>query len=120
MSYPTGGFQPPMPERNPDDGRTNKIVGYLIGGLVIGPILAVGFPLLGLAIASGATTEDDTPFAVGLIAGLAAPILLPIPLLFARPTRPWGVGIMAGAALTLIVFGGLCAAIIYSFNNSSV
>ena len=112
MSYPTPG-----PSNEPKDS-TNKVVGYLIGGLVIGPVLAIGCPFLAIGIASGVDTTDDTPFAIGIVAGLALPFLLPIPLLFGRGTRPWGVGILAGAALTLIVLGGLCAGIIYLFNQS--
>ena len=47
QQFPPGSFPPP-PQRPPDT--TNKLLGYLLGGLLIGPILAVVCPLLGLEI----------------------------------------------------------------------
>jgi hypothetical protein len=102
---------------------SNKLLGYLLGGLLIGPILAVGCPFLGLALGSAASTSandySDTPLVIGIIAGIAAPLLIPVPLLFRPSTRPWGVGILIGAALTVIVLGGLCAGFIYLLSQES-
>lgn len=117
--YPTDPQRPDHPQQ-PDGG--NKLLGYLLGGLLIGPMLAVGFPFLGLAIGSSisdaSTDYDDTPLAVGIIAGLVLPLVVPIPFLFGRATRPWGVGMLIGAALTMIILGGLCAGFIYLLTQS--
>ena len=102
---------------------SNKLLGYLLGGLLIGPILAVGCPFLGLVIGGSLSTASndysDTPLAIGLIAGIAAPLLIPVPFLFRPSTRPWGVGMLIGAALTMIVLGGLCAGFIYLLSQES-
>ncbi|MEZ0577154.1 hypothetical protein [Nocardioides sp. MH1] len=103
--------------------KTNKVLGYLLGGLVIGPILAVGCPFLGVVVGGSASTQSndysDTPIAIGIIAGLLLPLLIPVPLLFRPATRPWGVGILIGAALTMIVLGGICAGFIYLLSQES-
>ena len=102
---------------------SNKLLGYLLGGLLIGPILAVGCPFLGLVIGGSLSTASnnysDTPLGIGLVAGILAPLLIPVPLLFRPSTRPWGVGILIGAALTMIVLGGLCAVFIYLLSQES-
>ncbi len=115
MSQPPYGSYPG--QRPPNSG-ISPWVGYLVGALVLGPILAVFCPSLALLIGAGTLDAYDSGdgFVVAIIAGLVAPLLLPIPLLFTKPTRPWGVGILIGVALTLIVLGGLCAAIIASLN----
>ncbi|HWJ66193.1 MAG TPA: hypothetical protein VNT31_05925 [Nocardioides sp.] len=116
--------QPPPPygAYQQESDRSNKLLGYLLGGLLIGPLLAVACPFLGLSIGSGISgaTNDysDTPLAIGVVAGLVAPLLIPVPLLFGRRTRPWGVGILLGAALTMIVLGGLCVGFIYLLTQS--
>jgi hypothetical protein len=101
----------------------NKMLGYLLGGLLIGPALAVGCPFLGLALGSSASTAANdysgTPIAIGIVTGLLLPLLIPIPLLFKPATRPWGVGILIGAALTMIVLGGICAGFIYLLSQES-
>jgi hypothetical protein len=114
QQFPPGSLPPP-PQRPPDT--TNKLLGYLLGGLLIGPALAVVCPLVGLGIGSSFSTQandyDGTPVAIGVVGGILVPLLVPIPFLTSRRTRPWGVGMLAGAALTMIVFGGLCAGFIY-------
>lgn len=121
QQFPPGSFPPPPAQRPPDS--TNKLLGYLLGGLLIGPLLAVACPLLGLAIGSAFSTRandyDGTPIGIGIVAGILLPLLLPIPFLTRPATRPWGVGMLAGAALTMIVFGGLCAGFIYLLSQGS-
>ncbi len=120
QQFPPGSFPPP-PQRPPDT--TNKLLGYLLGGLLIGPILAVVCPLLGLAIGSSFSTQandyDGTPVAIGIIGGILLPLLVPVPFLTSARTRPWGVGMLAGAAITMIVFGGLCAGFIYLLSQEA-
>ncbi len=102
---------------------SNKVLGYLLGGLLIGPILAVGCPFLGVIVGGSASTDandySDTPLLIGLVAGLLLPLLIPVPLLFKPASRPWGVGILIGAALTMIVLGGICASFIYLLSQES-
>lgn len=106
------------PYRPPDQG-VSPWVGYLIGSLVIGPILAIGIPFLALAVFGATAYDSDNAFVVAAILGLVLPFLLPIPLLFGKATRPWGVGILIGVAVTLIVLGGLCAGFIYLLSQES-
>lgn len=54
----------------------------------------------------------------GSVTGLALPWVIGFGLLFKKATRPWGVGILIGVAVTEIVCGGLCVAIIQGLNNS--
>ena len=113
MSYPSG----------PPGNNTNKILGYLLGILLIGPALAVICPFLGIAIGSAGSSASndysDTPIVVGLVGGIALPFLIPIPFLFKPATRPWGVGMLIGVALTVIVLGGICAGFIYLLSQES-
>jgi hypothetical protein len=44
-------------------------------------------------------------------------LLIPLVLLSNHSTRWWGVGILIGYFLTLIVLGGACVAIIASFSG---
>jgi hypothetical protein len=44
-------------------------------------------------------------------------LLVPLVLLLNESTRWWGVGILIGYFLTLIVLGGACVAIIASFSG---
>lgn len=100
--YPPPGSQPPR-------GRGWEI----FGGVVVGGIAAILVPLLGLAIASG----FDNGF-VGFFASLVLVPIVGIGLLFSRASRPWGLGILIGWAVALIVVGGSCVAIIASLNGS--
>lgn len=114
MSYPSG----------PPENRTNKVLGYLLGILLIGPALAVVCPFLGVSIgnvvsSAGDDGYSDTPYLVGLIAGLVAPFVIPVPFLLKPATRPWGVGMLIGVALTVIVLGGICVGFIYLLSQES-
>ena len=89
-------------------------VALLVGALVLGPVLAIGLPVLILAIYGSVSVDDDgTAFVWLLVLGIVLPFLLPVPLLFRKGSRPWGVGILIGVAITVIVIGGLCAGLIY-------
>ena len=50
-------------------------------------------------------------------APLVVGLLIPLVLLLNESTRWWGVGILIGYFLTLIVLGGACVALIASFSG---
>ena len=102
--------QPPVPPDAfvpPKEGHALE----LVLGSVIGGVDAVVTGVLGLVmsanIANGAW--GFAPLVVGL--------LIPLVLLLNESTRWWGVGILIGYFLTLIVLGGACVALIASFSG---
>lgn len=99
----------PQPNPQPKRGRGWEI----FGGVVVGGISAILLPLIVLAIAAGAGSNFGP---VEVILGLALVPLIGIGLLFGKGTRPWGVGILIGWAIAVIVVGGSCVAIIASLN----
>ena len=99
---PTPGAQPPKRGRGWET----------FGGVVVGGIITILLPLMSLAIA------DQTGVGALIVAVLLVPAL-GLALLFGSSTRPWGTGILIGWAITLIVVGGSCVAIIASLNGSS-
>ncbi len=100
--------QPPPPPRPPQrtpqrPGRAVPlVVGALLGAfdLVISTVTALG---VGGQLGSGVAW---VPPAIGL--------LVPVVLLFPVATRWWGVGLLMGYFLTLIVLGGACVALLSS------
>ena len=103
--------QPPVPPADPfvppEKGHALEVVlGAVIGGVdtvvtgVLGLVMSANF-------ANGAW--GFVPLVVGL--------LIPLVLLLNESTRWWGVGILIGYFLTLIVLGGACVAIIASFSG---
>ena len=63
--------------------------------------------LLGLGV--GSSVDSFSLAFLGPVVGLAIPVVL----LFNPATRWWGVGMLIGYFLTLIVLGGACAVILY-------
>ena len=109
MSQPPGppppGYGPPPPAASP--GRTlSLVVGALLGGvdLVVTTLLGIGV---------GSSTSSFYVSFLGPLVGLAIPIVL----LFNVATRWWGVGMLIGYFLTLIVLGGACAVILTSLGS---
>ena len=103
--------QPPVPQPDafvpPRKGHTLELlVGAVLGGVdvVVTGVLGV---VVSANIANGAW--GFAPLVVGL--------LVPVVLLFDDTTRWWGVGILIGYFLALIVLGGACVAIIASFSG---
>ena len=103
--------QPPVPPADPfvppEKGHTLELVlGAVVGGVdvvipgVLGLVFSANF-------ANGAW--GFAPLVVGL--------LIPLVLLLNESTRWWGVGILIGYFLTLIVLGGACVALIASFSG---
>ena len=103
--------QPPAP---PSDAFVPPRKGHaleLVLGAVIGGVDAVVTGVLGLVLSAN-TANGAWGFAP-LVVGL----LIPLALLLHETTRWWGVGILIGYFLTLIVLGGACVAIIASFGG---
>jgi len=126
---PDPGWQPPgpPPEQQPpvqnpygapstsyyqpvDSGGMSNAVKVVLGA-VIG--VAGGFFLwLAAAIAfASTTTGEDTGF---LFFAAVTPLVVPAPLLIWKATRPWGVGLLIGTAISCIGMSGLCASLISS------
>ena len=113
MSQPPGpppgpppGYGPPGPPPA-SSGRTLPLV---VGGL-LGGVDVVVTTLLGLGV--GSSVDSFSLAFVGPVLGLAIPVVL----LFNVATRRWGVGMLIGYFLTLIVLGGACAAILYTLTT---
>jgi len=103
--------QPPVPPAGygapPKRGHTLELlVGALLGG-----VDAVVTGVLGVVVAGnvGNGVWSFGPPVVGL--------LVPVVLLLNESTRWWGVGILIGFFLTLIVLGGACVALISAFSG---
>ncbi len=111
MSYPPPA-QPPAPPPGrygppPKQGHALELVlGALLGGIDVVLATFVAFGLVG-------STSSGVGFLVGPVVGL----LIPVVLLFNASTRWWGVGILIGFFLTLIVLGGACVALLSSLGG---
>jgi hypothetical protein len=103
--------QPPVPPADPFVPPEKGHALELVLGAVVGGVDVVITGVLGLVfsanIANGAW--GFAPLVVGL--------LVPLVLLLNESTRWWGVGILIGYFLTLIVLGGACVALIASFSG---
>ena len=115
MSQPPGpppgpppGYGPPGPPPASPGRTLPLVVGALLGGVDI-----VVTTLFGLGV-GGSVGSFSLAF-VGPVVGLAIPVVL----LFNAATRWWGVGMLIGYFLTLIVLGGACAVILYSLSLMS-
>jgi hypothetical protein len=81
-------------------------VGALLGGVDI-----VVTTIFGLGV--GSSVNSVSLAFVGPVVGLAIPVVL----LFSTATRWWGVGMLIGYFLTLIVLGGACAVILMGLTS---
>ncbi|MDT0212754.1 hypothetical protein Q9R29_02550 [Rothia sp. ARF10] len=84
--------------------------GKVVLGVLIGLFVSVGSPLLAFALAGVDAPVELLVFLVTII-----PVLLASPLLIARQTRSWGIGIMLGLAVGSFVLGGACVSIVASY-----
>ncbi|CAN5587107.1 hypothetical protein BH10ACT10_BH10ACT10_27220 [soil metagenome] len=111
MSYqplppPPGG--PPYPPGPPP--KQGHVVELLVGA-ILGGILLVVSGVLGLTLMG--TTDNGVVFFAGPVLGLALPVVL-----MTRPaTKWWGVGLLIGFFLALIVLGGACVALIVGLSG---
>jgi hypothetical protein len=71
-------------------------------------------PLIVIAIASSAGSQFG---GFEVILGLVLTPLIGIGLMFNKAVRPWGLGILIGWAIAVIVVGGACVAIIAGLSN---
>ena len=83
----------------------------LLVGAILGGVDAAVTGLLGVAVSANVANGawGFAPPVVGL--------LIPVVLLLDESTRWWGVGILIGYFLTLIVLGGACVALISAFSG---
>ncbi|GAA4114855.1 hypothetical protein GCM10022415_11010 [Knoellia locipacati] len=105
---PTGPYGRPGPHP-PAPGLPNWA--KTLFGALIGLVASVASPILAFAIV-GLGTPGPTELKVFLVTVI--PMLLGVPFLIARSTRPWGVGLMIGLAVGSLVLGGACVSIIDS------
>ncbi|CAN7274935.1 hypothetical protein [Knoellia sp. LjRoot47] len=105
---PHGPYGPMYPQQPLPTGLPSwaKVV---LGGL-IGLVASVGSPLLAFALAG---VQAPTELLVLLVTII--PPLLASPLLIAKSTRMWGVGVMLGLSLGSLVLGGACVSLISGY-----
>ena len=103
--------QPPVPPAAPFVPPEKGHALELVLGAVIGGVDTVITGVLGLVMSANFANGawGFLPLVVGL--------LIPLVLLLNESTRWWGVGILIGFFLTLIVLGGACVALISTFSG---
>jgi len=84
--------------------------GKVVLGALIGLFVSVGSPLLAFALAG-----IDAPVELLVLLVTVIPVLLASPLLIARQTRSWGIGIMLGLAVGSFVLGGACVSLVAGY-----
>jgi len=118
-SYPYPYGQPP--QHNPYGGGTSEVYRPIESGgmpsavkIVLGVVigLVAGFVLWIVAAFgfAGAGVDDDG----FLLFAALAPLIVPAPLLFWPASRPWGVGLLIGTAISSIGLSSLCSAMLNS------
>jgi hypothetical protein len=100
---PPWGYYPPPPPQPPSPSNAWQIV----CGAVIGLFGTVVAPFAGLGLA------DSLGFGVFVLSFLLVPCV-GIALLISAPTRPWGIGLIIGWAIALVLAGGACVALLSS------
>ncbi|GAB2972927.1 hypothetical protein [Nocardioides montaniterrae] len=95
--YAQGDYQALPPERGSRKG-------YLLGAIVGAPALLFALGMLTSLVTSISPSSGSA--ATGIIPLLGFGV--PIGLLFNARTRPWGVGILIGYAVLMIVAAGAC------------
>lgn len=118
--FPPGPPGPPMyPQGGPGPSRSGNrakiLTGMAFSIVVVAVSSLVGGGLVGLLNAANASANAAAT--VGLLAGLAG-LLVPFVLLFFDRWRMFGVGVLIGYAVWLIVAAGACVALFFAFANS--
>jgi hypothetical protein len=116
---PPGPWEPgrQLPPRPPGG---IPVWAQVLSGTAIG--LFAGIALLILVVIVVASAQDgneDLSGATFFWIAVLVPVLFPVPMLFFRPTRMWGVGLMIGVAVSTISLAGACAAIITGLEGSA-
>jgi len=107
MSYLPPGGHPPPPQPLPKKSHVLElVVGSVLGAVDLAVSGVVGVSLV-------AVSNSGALFLLGPLLGL----LLPVALMFSDKTRWWGVGILIGFFVSLIVLGGACVALIASLGG---
>lgn len=87
--------------------------GQVVTGAGIGLVLEVALMLVVLVvIALMSSTSDDMSGSAVFVLVVLVPLACPVPLLFFRHTRMWGVGLLIGIGLSTISLAGACAYLI--------
>ena len=115
-------YDRPPPGQNPYGGDTTSYYQPIDSGgmsstvkVVLGVVIGVfaGFFLwVFAAILFSLGVSDTGP--EFLFFAAVAPLVVPAPLLIWQATRPWGVGLLMGTAISSIGMSGLCASLIGS------
>jgi hypothetical protein len=110
VSYlPPGPPPGPPPPPPPRKGHALEVLlGAVIGGVALPVLTVAGVAPLVAALGGGA-----------LLLGPGLLLAVGIGLMIAKETRPWGVGILIGGFVVLIVLGGACVAILAGLNATS-
>ena len=122
--YPGYGppYDRPPPGQNPYGGDTTSYYQPIDSGgmsstvkVVLGVVIGVfaGFFLWVFAAILFSLGVSDTGNEFLFFAAVA-PLVVPAPLLIWQATRPWGVGLLMGTAISSIGMSGLCASLISS------
>lgn len=105
---PYGPYGATYAQRPPAPGMATW--GKVVLGALIGLFVSVGSPLLAFALAG-----LDAPVELLVLLVTVIPVLLASPLLIARQTRSWGIGIMLGLAVGSFVLGGACVSLVAGY-----
>jgi hypothetical protein len=80
-------------------------------GVVIGVFAGFFLWVFAAILFSVGVSDTGNEF---LFFAAVAPLVVPAPLLIWQATRPWGVGLLMGTAISSIGMSGLCASLISS------
>ena len=93
-----------------DSGGMSSTVKIVLG-VVIGVFAGFFLWVFAAIVFSLGVSDTGTGF---LFFAAVAPLVVPAPLLIWQATRPWGVGLLMGTAISSIGMSGLCASLISS------
>ncbi|WP_404385944.1 hypothetical protein LL946_06430 [Knoellia locipacati] len=105
---PYGAYGPPQGAPPLQTGLPNWA--KVVLGALIGLVASVGSPLIAFGVAG-----LDAPVELLVLLVTVIPPLLATPLLIARSTRAWGVGVMLGLAVGSFILGGACVSLISGY-----
>lgn len=118
MSYyppappPRPPFPPPFPAGPPGPPRKSWT-----GRILLGVLITVGLSLLGALSFLSPFSNSGVP-AIGLLVPVVC-LVVGIVLASIERTRPWGLGMLIGFLVMLIVGAGACVALIAGLNSTS-
>jgi hypothetical protein len=116
---PPGPWEPgrQLPPRPPGG---IPVWAQVLSGIGIGLFAGIALLILVVVVVAGTLGDDeDMSGTTFFLVAALVPVLFPVPMLFFRPTRMWGVGLIIGVALCTISLAGACAAIITGLEGSA-